>query len=477
MQRQSLCDLSIAELGRRMREGATTSAAVTEAALARISARDPRYNSFVAVTAERALEDARRADADFSAGRDRGPMQGIPYALKDMIDTAGIRTTAHSRLLLDNVPEADAVVAQRLRQAGGVLLGKLATYEFALVGPDENLPFPPARNPWNTEHITGGSSSGPAAAVAGGLVRTAIGTDTGGSIRSPACACGVTGLKPTYGLVSMAGIIPLSPSLDHAGPLSATVDEAALTLDVIAGSDPAGAGRELARSRIGRDLRGLRLAYARSFHASDPGASPEVVAALDDAASQLSMLGASIHEVDLPDYALFEACGAVILQAEAYAGHQRDLQSRAADYGRLALQTLASGFALTAADVAQAQRVRRHLALALQREVFSKFDALIAANVLASAGRFENGDSRHPRWTAMRTLPFNLSGNPALAVPVGFARNGLPLGMQIAGRPFSEALICQIGAAYEAATGWSAVPAPCRRPCEEPSNPVFATET
>ena len=460
MQSKSLCDLSIAELGRRMREGVATSVAVTEAALARIAARDPIYQAFVTVTEERALADARRADADFSTGLDHGPMQGIPYALKDMIDTSGILTTAHSRLLQDNVPETDAALVQKLRQAGAVLLGKLATYEFALVGPDLDLPFPPARNPWNMDHVTGGSSSGPAAAVAGGLVRTAIGTDTGGSIRSPACACGVIGLKPTYGLVSMAGIIPLSASLDHAGPLSASVDEAALTLDTIAGSRTARPDREFARSRIGRDLHGMRLAYARSFHANDPETNPEVIAALDDAASQLSMLGASIVEVDLPDYELFEACGAVILQAEAYAAHRRDLQSRAARYGRLSLQTLASGFALTPADVVQAHRVRTHLTKALEHEIFSKFDALIVANVLAPASRFDLRDGKNPRWTAMRTLPFNLSGNPALALPIGFARNGLPLGMQIAGRSFSEAVICQIGAAYEAATCWAAVRVP-----------------
>ena len=442
MNGKSLCDLSIAELGQQLRDGATTSVVVTQAALASIAIRDPIYHSFVTVTAERALADAARADADFAKNVDHGPMQGIPYALKDMIDTAGIRTTAHSRLLLDNVPQADAAIAERLRAAGGVLLGKLATYEFALVGPDHDLPFPPACNPWNIEHLTGGSSSGPAAAVAGGLVRTAIGTDTGGSIRSPACACGVVGLKPTYGLVPLEGVIALSASLDHAGPLSASVDEAALTLDIISGSSAANKGREPARNRIGRDLNGLKLAYARSFHASDPQACAQVIAALDDAVSQLSMLGASILEVDLPDYAVFEACGMVILQAEAYARHRRDLQTRARDYGHLALQTLASGFALTAADVAQAQHVRRHLTLALERDVFTICDALITANVLAPAARFDAHGSNRPRWTPMRTLPFNLTANPALAVPIGFARNGLPLGMQIVGRPFSEALIC-----------------------------------
>lgn len=457
-----LHELSIAEAGARLRAGSVTSVDLTEAALGRIEKLDPTYHAFVTVTAERALADARAADDAFARGDDKGPLHGVPYALKDLIDTAGIRTTAHSRLLLDNVPTEDAVVAQRLRDSGGVLLGKVATYEFAVVGPSFDLPFPSARNPWNIEHITGGSSSGSATAVAGGLVRTAIGTDTGGSIRSPACYCGVVGLKPTYGRVSRRGVYPLSFSLDHVGPLAANVEDAALTLDVIAGydaGDPASAHRPAAKAAaadIGRAIEGLRLAYPRSFHAADPGLSPEILRALDAAASQFSLLGAVIEEVDLPDYQLIEDCGAVILQAEAYAIHERNLQTRAADYGRLAFQSLAAGVVLTSADLMQAQRVRRELTLALNEGVLSRFDAMITANVLATAPRFAEFDGKAPRWTAMRTLPFNVTGNPVLAQPIGFAENGLPMGMQIVGKPFDEAMICRLGHAYEQATGWMA---------------------
>ncbi len=442
-----LHQLSIVEAGQQLRSGAITSRQLTDAALQRIAALDPQIRAFATLTVDRALADASQADDNFSRGIDLGPMQGIPYALKDLIDTAGIRTTAGSRLMFDHVPTEDAVVARRLREAGGVLLGKLATYEFAVVGPSFDLPYPPARNPWNTDHITGGSSSGSAAAVAGGFVRTAIGTDTGGSIRSPACYCGVVGLKPTFGRVSLAGVYPLSPSLDHAGPLSATVEEAALTLDIIAGDVAPSA-----RSRIGEDLRGLTIAYPRSFHITDPGAAPEVVTALDDAVSQLSLLGARIEEIDLPSYQLFEDCGAVILQAEAYAVHEHNLRARARDYGRLAYQSLAAGFVLSNADVARAREVQRALTLRLNHDVFSRFDAIVCANVLAPAPRFDSFDGKTPRWTAMRTLPFNVTGHPALALPIGLSKSGLPLGMQIVGKAFDEARVCQIGAAHEMAT-------------------------
>jgi aspartyl-tRNA(Asn)/glutamyl-tRNA(Gln) amidotransferase subunit A len=220
-------ELSIAEAGAALRSGAVTSAALTEHALARIAALDGALNSFITVTAERARADAAAADAAFEAGIDAGPMQGVPYALKDIYDTAGIRTTCHSKLLVDNVPAADSVVAAKLKAGGGVLLGKLSTHEFALGGPSFDLPFPPARNPWNPEHIPGGSSSGSGAAVAAGICRMAMGSDTGGSIRGPAAYCGTVGLKPTYGLVSRRGVFPLSYTLDHCGPLSWTVEDAA----------------------------------------------------------------------------------------------------------------------------------------------------------------------------------------------------------------------------------------------------------
>ncbi|HEV7292906.1 MAG TPA: amidase [Devosia sp.] len=444
-----LHELTILEAGARLRAGSLSSVELTEAALARIEALDPVYHAFISVTKQRALADAAAADAAFSRGVDRGPMQGIPYALKDLIDTAGIKTTCHSRLMQDHVPEADAVVAKRLKDRGAVLLGKLSTYEFAVVGPSFDLPFPSAVNPWNVDHITGGSSSGSAAAVAGGLLRTAIGTDTGGSVRSPAAYCGVVGLKPTYGGVSRDGVFPLSWSMDHVGPVSATVGEAAVTLDAISEPNRGAA----AASKLGQQEHRLRVTYARNWHLDANGLLPPTAALLDQAASQLSLLGYEIQEVELPDYQEIEDCGAVILQAEAYAVHEYNLRCRAGDYGRLAYQSLASGFALSAADLLQAQRARTAIAEQMN-QVLAGCDVLLTASVLGTAPKFSEFDGIAPRWTAMRTLPFNLTGHPALALPIGFV-DGLPVGMQLVGKHWDEATVCQVGHHYEQAAGWA----------------------
>ena len=246
-------DLSIVEMGRLLRSGSVTSETLARDALARVAARDGALHAFVLVTEDRALEDARRADAELKAGRDRGPFHGIPYALKDIYDTAGIRTTCHSKLRLNVVPKEDSVAAARLREAGGVLLGKLATHEFAIGGPSFDLPFPPARNPWNPQHVTGGSSSGSGTAIGARMVRMAMGSDTGGSIRGPAAWCGTVGIKATYGRVSRRGVFPLSWTLDHIGPLTRSVEDAAITLQVLAGHDPQRSRqRRCSRARLSR---------------------------------------------------------------------------------------------------------------------------------------------------------------------------------------------------------------------------------
>jgi aspartyl-tRNA(Asn)/glutamyl-tRNA(Gln) amidotransferase subunit A len=446
--------LTIAEIGSRLRAGTLSAVGLAEQALAQIADRDGDIHAFVAVTAARALADAARADRELAAGLDRGPLHGVPYALKDMIDVAGLPTTAQSHLLRDTMAEMDSTLVVRLSAAGAVLLGKLATYEFATVGPDYGLPFPPARNPRNLAHIPGGSSSGAAAAVAAGFVRLAIGTDTGGSIRSPACYCGVVGLKPTFGLVSRHGVLPLSSSLDHVGPLAASVAEAAVALDAIAGFDPADPASLAAQppgaaAGLGLGVAGLRIGYARGFHAAV--AEPEIADALEAAAVAFAQMGAAVEEVALPDPALFEECGTVILQAEAFALHRHRLATRGAEYGRRAYQSLLGGAAITAADLTRAQQTRRQLTEMIRREVFGRFDALLVANTLTTAPPFAAFDGLEPRWTPMRTFAFNITGLPALAVPIGNARNGLPMGMQIVGKPFAEAMICRIGAAYEAA--------------------------
>jgi len=462
-----LHELSIAEAGTLLRNGNLTSKALTEHALSRIASIDPLLHAFVLVTQERALEDAERADYEMGVGIDKGPMHGIPYALKDIFATAGIRTTCHSKLLIDHIPAEDSTVETKLKAGGAVLLGKLSTHEFALGGPSFDLPFPPARNPWNLDHFTGASSSGSGAAVAAGLTRVALGSDTSGSIRGPACHCGTVGLKPTYGRVSRRGVFPLSYSLDHCGPLTWTVNDAALVMQVIAGYDPLDPGSADVpvpdfTAGIGQDLKGLKIGLPRHFYVQVEGVSPEVVGAIDTAAQKMAELGAVVDEITLPDFELFNACGRVIMTAEAYTVHEQDLKLRPLDYGRYTYQRIIPGAALSAADLIQAFRLRRELAKIMNGQILKSYDALICASGLAPAPRFSDFpvDWPPPRMaTAMQTIPFNVTGNPALAIPIGFFASGLPLGMQIVGRAFDEPTVFRIGAAYESAMGLT-----CKRP-------------
>jgi len=438
-------DLDIREAGRQLRDGRLRAVALARAHFARIADLNPQVHAFVALTEARALRLAAAADADLAAGIDRGPLHGIPFAVKDIFDVAGLPTRCGSRR--PAVPASDdADVVARLVAAGAVLLGKLATYEFALVGPSFDQPYPPARNPWNTDHITGGSSSGSAAAVASGMVRLALGSDTGGSVRSPACYCGVAGLKPGFDALPRHGVFPLSDSLDHVGIIAANADDTGLAYGALTGA-PAAAGPG--------GVAGLRIGYARDWFASDPACAPEVIEALDAAASALSLAGARLSLVQMPDYALMEAAGAVILHAEALALHGAALRAEGEHYGRQAYQSLAAGVVLTPQDLSQAHRAASRLRTELDTGAFAGQDALLTVCVLAPAPPISAFANDRAVWTAMRTLPFNLTGHPALALPAGFAQ-GLPLGLQLVGRHGAEALLCQIGAAFEAATDHSA---------------------
>ena len=453
---KALHECSIAEAGAMLRSGAVTSMALTEHALERIKSIDPLISSFITLTQESALADAAAADADFAKGVDKGPMQGIPHALKDIYGTAGIRTTCHSKLLVDNVPKEDSVVAAKFKAQGAVLLGKLATHEFALGGPSFDLPFPPARNPWNPDHIPGGSSSGSGAAVAAGLVRMAMGSDTGGSIRGPAGYCGTIGLKPTYGLVSRRGVFPLSYTLDHCGPLSWTVEDSAIAMEVIAGFDPldpASADVPVPdfRGKLGKGVAGLRFGLPRKWFVKADGASAETLRAIDDAAQTLAKLGATIEEIELPDYELYNACGRVIMFSEAYAIHEKDFQTRPQDFGLYTYLRMSMGAFVSATDLTQAMRLRRELSLAVNAKLKS-CDALITASTLAPAPAFAEADPNSPPNFPIQTMPFDVTGNPAMSIPTGFSASGLPLSMQIVGRAFDEPTVLGIGAAFEAAT-------------------------
>jgi aspartyl-tRNA(Asn)/glutamyl-tRNA(Gln) amidotransferase subunit A len=451
-----LHDYSIAEAGKLLRDGKVTSTELTKHALARIEALDGAINSFILVTTERALSDAAAADADFAKGIDKGPMQGIPYGLKDIYDTAGIPSTCHSKLRVDVVPEEDCVVEKAFKAQGGVMLGKLATHEFALGGPSFDLPFPPARNPWNPDHIPGGSSSGSGAAVAAGFMRMAMGSDTGGSIRGPAAYCGTVGLKPTYGLLSRRGIFPLSYTLDHAGPLSWTVEDCAIAMETITSYDPLDPGsvempKPNFRADLDKGVAGLKIGVPRHWYETAEGVSPETVGAIDDALQTLAKLGAEVDVIELPDYDLFNACGRVIMFSEAFAIHEQDYQTRPLDFGLLTYLRMTMGAFITAADLTQAMRLRRELALAVNAKL-KTYDAIICASSLAPAARFDEIQANVPPNWPIHTMPFNVTGNPAMSIPTGFSAAGLPLSMQIAGRAFDEPMLMRIGAAFEAAT-------------------------
>ena len=441
-------DLPVSELGQRLRDGRLSAVALVRATLARIAARDPDILSFYRVLAETALREAEAADADLAAGIDRGPLHGIPVGIKDLIDVAGVPTTANAPGRADALAEQDAEAVRRLRAAGAIIMGKLATYEWATVGPDRRGLFPPARNPWNPDHITGGSSSGCAAAVAGGMLRITVGTDTGGSVRGPSFYCGTVGLKPTFGLVPTNGVLELAPSLDHVGPIAASTAEAALTLDVLAGLS----GERSATRRLGEPVSGLRIGYARDWFASDAQTMPGVRAAMDAAVSTLSGQGALVSEVALPDYPDIEVAVAAILHAESFRLHATALRDHPQAYGRRAFLSLAAGVALSGDEVDKARAAGRAFRAAVD-DLLDQHDVLITAGALTTAlpaAPFE----KEAQWTPMRTIGFNVSGHPVLALPVGF-HQGLPIGMQIVGRHHAEALVVQFGHAFEAATDFA----------------------
>jgi aspartyl-tRNA(Asn)/glutamyl-tRNA(Gln) amidotransferase subunit A len=455
---------SVAEAGRQLRAGKTTAVALAGEALERIASCNDRVHAFIVVTRERALADAARADAELASGTDRGPLHGIPYGLKDIYDTAGIATTCHSRLRVGNVPAEDSVVAARFAAAGGVLLGKLATHEFAIGGPSFDLPFPPARNPWNLEHFTGGSSSGSGAAIASGMLRVASGSDTGGSIRGPAAYCGTVGLKPTYGRVSRRGVFPLSYTLDHCGPLARSVEDTAIAMQVMAGhdpEDPGSADRSVPDYRAGLEagVRGLRIGIPREFFAKAPALTAEAGAAIDRTAGLLRDVGADVTDITLPDQALFVAANRVVLLAEAFAVHEQDLRHRLGDYGRKTVERLVPGAAITAADLVQAGRIRRLLADEVNRALVP-CDALLTACSLAPAPRLDQPADPRAAYSPLQTGAFNLTGHPAMSVPVGLTASGLPLSVQLVGRPFDEAMLLRIGRAIERLTGWEDIELP-----------------
>ena len=448
--------LGIADLVSGIRDGSISPVTLTEACLERIERHDGALHCFIRVTPDRALAAARMAEADLAHGRYRGPFHGIPYALKDIVDIAGVPTTAHSRLMPETPAQTDAPVAQRLEAAGGILLGKLATFEFALGGPSWDLPWPPARNPWNTDFLPGGSSSGSGAAVAARFVPAAIGTDTGGSVRWPAAVCGIVGLKPTYGLLSRRGVQPNTFSLDHCGPMTRTVRDCALMLGACAGHDVLDPGSaDIANpdytAALSGNMDGMRIGLVRNWYA--PEATNEVIAAVDAAADRLRALGAIVEEVTLPDIGDYSDCKTLISMCELFAIHKPDLETRPHLFGARLRQRVIGGAFIRAEDYVQAQRWRVDLTRGIMAQL-TRFDALATAGWLTTADPADPNGADFFRKRRLVTMPFSLAGIPALVVPCGFGAHGLPISLQLAAKPFAEATVLRIGDAYQQATDW-----------------------
>ena len=454
-----LCFLSIAEAARLLKARQVSPVELTRAFLDRIENFDSQLHSFLLVTAEEALRQAKTAESEILSGRYRGAMHGIPIGLKDLIETAGIRTTAHSKVLMDYFPANDAAVVGRLKTAGSVILGKLGCLEFAHGSPSPDQAWPAVRNPWNTEHgFTGGSSTGSGAAVAAGLAMGALGTDTGGSIRNPAALCGIAGLMPTYGRVSRRGVIPYSFSLDHCGPMAWTAEDCAIMLQAIAGHDPDDPGSADVpvndyTEHLKQDIQGKRIGVIRHFYESRLSAGDEMRLAFEAALSELSKLGAALEDVTLRELADYDDCKNIISEAEFFAVHEKDLLERPQDFGANLRFRAVPGGLIRAVDYIQAQRQRLKLATEMQT-LFARFDAMVTLCTYSPAPRISADDPAQVLQRPNMTAAFNVTGNPAISICTGFDRTGLPLAMQIIGRRFDESTILRVAHAYEQATPW-----------------------
>lgn len=450
--------LSAAEIARAYAERTLSPVELVTALLMRADTLNPRLNAYIRIDAEGAMAAAKQAEADLAAGRSRGPLHGVPVGVKDIIDVAGLPTTCHSKILIDNVAGADAAVIGKLRQAGAIVMGKLSTHEFAIGGPSFDLPFPPARNPWNRDHHPGGSSSGSGSGLAAGLFPLALGSDTGGSVRNPASACGIVGLKPTYGLVSRRGVFPLSFTLDHVGPMTRTVADNALMLDAIAGHDAADPGSAATTvhgytRHLDRGVRDLRIGFIRHFHERDLPAHPETAAALEHAARVLETEGAQVRTVTLPSLTEFAGVNRVILCSEAWSIHAPWLRERPGDYGKLARRRILPGAFMTAGDYVGAQRRRTQLIAAVEDRL-RDFDVLMCASSMDPSSRMDDAVETERTYPRQARTPFNVTGHPAVAMMAGLSQGGLPLSVQFVGRYFDEATLLRVANAYERAAGW-----------------------
>ncbi len=453
---EELAYAPIAELAPRLAARELSPVELTEAVLRRIERLEPRLNAYITVTAESARHAARAAEAAIMAGHHLGPLHGIPVAVKDLYATRGIATTYGSPLFAGWVPEFDAAAVERLKRAGAVLLGKTNLHELAYGTTSANAHYGPVHNPWRQGHHPGGSSGGSAAAVAAGTAFAALGSDTGASIRQPAACTGIVGIKPTFGLVSKFGALPLSWSQDHVGPLTRTVADAALLLQVLAGHDPrdpTSVQRPLPdfSAGLGDGVAGRRLGVPRAFFFEE--CDPEVAAAVEAALAVLEDQGALVEEILLPDMAALFTIGTLTIAVEGAAYHAADLRERPEQFS----PELRAGFELgafyQAVDYVQAQRLRRQLMEGTSRAL-AGFDAIVTPTAPVAATPIADSPPRHALLRPRNTMPFNVLGLPAISIPCGFTQDGLSIGLQIAGHAFDEVGILRIAAAYEQATDW-----------------------
>ncbi len=456
---------SMVELGRMIATKSVSPVEVVRAHLDRITRLDQTLKSFITVGADAALDAARAAEAELAAGRVAGPLHGVPFALKDLYDTEGVRTTGGSKILADRVPTRDATVVRRLREAGAILLGKLNMHEFAYGPEGLNEHYGTSRNPWDAKatRLPGGSSSGSGVAVAAGLCPGALGSDTGGSIRIPASLCGITGLKPTYGRVSRAGVLPLSWSLDHVGPMTRTAADCAAMLAAMAGYDAADPTTSILPvpdylAALTGDVKGLRVGLLRGFFLES--ASPDVRAAVETAVRALQQAGAAVDEVELPHVGQVAGASTAVVASEALAYHAEWLRTRGGDYQPDVRRRLRTAAFVTGAQYVRAQQVRALVRQAVD-DALAKRDVLLAPTTPIPApvlgdNEVAIGDHRFDvRVLLIRyTRPFNFSGHPACSVPCGFTAAGLPMGMQFVGRPFDEATVLRVADAYQRLTDW-----------------------
>ena len=455
-----LCFATIGELADRLARRDLSPVELTEAVLSRIERHNDEMRAYITITREVALEQASQAERELRDGRRRGPMHGIPIALKDNVATAGIRTSCASLVNPDWVPETDAAVYTKLRDAGAILLGKANLYEYAF---SMNPAFPQPLNPWHAGRSSAGSSSGSAVSVATGMAHGSIGSDTGGSGRQPANVNGVVGLKGTYGLVSRRGVVPLSYSLDHVTVFTRRVHDAAIMLAAIAGHDPldeysAAVDPAAMEARIGDGLRGMRIGRARGYTWED--IDPDVVRVVDEAVSVLDRLGAEIEDVELPFVRQSVALQQSIMLPEAAAVHYRNLRESPEKLGEAAIMRLDLGNVIPATAYIQAQQVRKLMRDAFRR-LFATYDVIVGpANAVRAGAAGEWTTDLDGRAIDLRQVGpeytgiYNLTGNPAIVLPAGFSSEGTPIGLQIAGRWWDEPTVLQVAHAFEQATGW-----------------------